>query len=200
MPVYPGTEKPVFRQGTTIEKEGFAEKKLTLNSHTGTHIDAPAHLLPQGATLDSLPLTHFTGTAVVVDVRVKGEIAITHFNLVRQYLKQCDFILFNTGWDKYWGKSQYFEHSPVLALETAKWLATLGLKGVGIDAISFDPVSNSDLPVHKILLGKGMILVENLTNLADLPRTTFRFICLPLKIKDAEGSPVRAIALTDNEQ
>ena len=69
MPVYPGTEPPILEEANTITRDGFAEKKLSLFSHTGTHMDAPAHMIPNGRTLDSYPVEEFFGRAVMLDLR-----------------------------------------------------------------------------------------------------------------------------------
>lgn len=85
----------------------------------------------------------------------------------------------------------------MLAGEAAAWLAGRGLKGVGFDAISVDPVGSTDFPNHYIFFRAGMVCVENLTGLEPLVGMRFRFVCLPLSIEEADGSPVRAVAILD---
>ena len=182
MPVYPGTEPPAFRIGCTLGAEGFLEKEIRFYSHTGTHVDAPAHLLHGGKTLDQLPIESFYGQALLVNYSGGPGSSI-------------DFLLICTGWSRYWGNKAYFAEFPVLCERAAHWLCQFNLKGVGVDAISVDPTEAEDFPVHKILLGEGILLVENLANLDKIACRRFDFACLPLKIADADGAPVRAAAI-----
>jgi len=112
-------------------------------------------------------------------------------------LEGCEFVLFHTGWSRLWGKETYFEGFPVLAPAAAHWLADRELKGIGFDAVSVDPVGSADYPNHRILFRKGMLSIENLTGLEPLIGRRFLFSCLPLKIEEADGSPVRAVAILD---
>ena len=105
MPVYPGTEQPQLTTACTIEEAGYRETLLHMFSHTGTHMDAPAHMLLDGAPLDSYDADKFTGTAVVVDCRGEADISLP---LLKRYdLDGVDFVLFCTGWDKKWGTPDY---------------------------------------------------------------------------------------------
>ncbi len=196
MPVYPGTEPPVFQQANTLEKDGFAEKRLSLFTHTGTHMDAPAHIMPEGRTLDSYEASHFVGPARVIDLGYRADQRILPEDLhpLAEELEQLDFLIFRTGWSAHWGSSRYFRGFPTLTVEAAEWLVRFDLKGAGIDAISFDPVDDPTLPVHQTLLGADWVLVENLTHLDRLSKNQFTFSCLPLHLADADGSPIRAVA------
>lgn len=197
MPVYPGTEPPQFTRPCTIARDGFNEHRLALFSHTGTHLDAPAHVLAGAPTLDRLPPENFCGPAVVVDVSNLENPEITPDILAGLPGDAVEFIIFYTGWCHKWGRPDYFNGFPVPTLETARLLAERGLKGVGVDAISVDPVSAVDLAVHKVLLGRGVLVIENLTNLQQLVGKQFTLYCFPLKIEAGDGSPVRAVAVLD---
>lgn len=196
MPVFPGTEAPLFLQGNTIAKDGFAEKKITFFSHTGTHIDAPAHILADQPDLDQLPIDSFFGQALRINLSMKegDTINISHLEPYLPLLEKVDFVLFSAGWDRYWGNDHYFSGYPVLTPDAAKLLCQYKLKGIGFDSISADKADSHTLPIHRILL-KKMIIIENLTNLENVPTNHFLFSCLPLKIADGDGSPVRAIAI-----
>lgn len=199
MPVYPGTEHPVFVTGCSIEDDGFLEKKITLYSHTGTHVDAPAHLLSKHKTLDDLPVEHFYGSALMLDfAHLKTDtIGVEALEPYQSKIKEVDFLLLHTGWSQYWGADTYFSGFKVLSLEAANWLASSGLKGLGLDTLSADPADTTDYPIHKALMQKDIIIIENLTNLLKLPSTQFNFSCFPLKFQEADGSPVRAVAYTE---
>ncbi|MDX9958866.1 MAG: cyclase family protein [Spirochaetia bacterium] len=197
MPVYPGTEGPKIDNATSIAQDGFAEKLLTMYSHTGTHVDAPGHMIPGAKTLDQFSVDTFIGRAVVIDVPEVSEPCISLRLLEDQAerLKGCDFVLFHTGWDAKWGQGGYFSGFPVLSADAARLLCGLGLKGLGFDCISVDPVGSTDMEIHRILLGSGLVIVENLCNLSMLNGAAFTFSCLPLRIRDSDGSPVRAVAM-----
>ena len=198
MPVYPGTEQPHIKQATTIERDGFAEKLLTFYSHTGTHIDAPAHILSGNHSLDQFNTSKFIGNGLVIDVKNCncGIINKEYLQKFETGIHGAEFILFYSGWADKWGSDEYFDNFPVLSSDAAKWLCTFSIKGVGYDCISADPVTASELPNHRILLGNDMVIIENLCNLQQLVGQEFLFSCLPLKIEDSDGSPVRAVGIT----
>ncbi len=197
MPVYPGTEPPSFSTPCTIEKNGFTETKIALYSHTGTHIDAPAHIIPEAKTLDQLNIDHYFGQTCMLDLTSvkEGTIDIADLKPYEDLMGQNDFVLLHTGWSQFWNKTGYFEGYPLLSTEAATWLSQFRLKGLGIDMISIDREGTSDFPIHRIFLEQNVVIIENLTNLQELPRAGFSFSCLPLKFENADGSPVRAIAI-----
>ena len=195
MPVYPGTEQPRLTTACTIEETGYRETLLHMYSHTGTHMDAPAHMLPGGATLDSYAPEKLAGAAVVVDCRGEKDISLP---LLQRYdLSGVDFVLFCTGWDKKWGTPAYYENFPCLTADAAAYLAALPLKGVGEDSISLDPCDSTDFPNHITLMKAGFINTENLTGLDALLGRRFTFVTLPLKFENADGCSCRAIAMED---
>lgn len=195
MPVYPGTEQPKLTTACTIEAVGYRETLLHMFSHTGTHMDAPAHMLLDGAALDSYPGEKFAGTAVVVDCRERESISLP---LLQSYdLDGVDFVLFCTGWDKKWGSPDYYEGFPCLTADAAAYLATLPLKGVGEDTISLDPCDSVDFPNHIALLGADFVNTENLTGLDALIGQRFTFVTLPLKFENSDGCSCRAIAMEE---
>ena len=199
MPVYPGTEPPVIKDATTIEKDGFAEKLLSFFSHTGTHIDAPGHILKGKNTLDKFSADKFVGKGLVIDVTecTSGKIEKDLLEKYSSEIEGCDFVLFKTGWDKKWGNESYFMDFPSLTSDAASWLCQFNIKGIGFDCISADSVIAADLPNHKIILNKNLIIIENLCNLEWLRGYSFLFSCLPLKIENSDGSPVRAVGILD---
>ena len=195
MPVYPGTEQPRLTTACTIEEAGYRETLLHMFSHTGTHMDAPAHMLPEGTTLDSYDAEKFTGTALVVDCR--GQAAIT-LPLLKGYdLTGVDFVLFCTGWDRKWGSDDYYEGFPCLTTEAAAYLAALPLKGVGEDSISLDPCDSVDFPNHITLMRADFVNTENLKGLDALLGRRFTFVTLPLKFENSDGCSCRAIAMEE---
>ena len=196
MPVYPGDDAPVFTTRAEIEEDGFVEKSITLGSHAGTHIDAPAHIIPYAPTLDRMPVDRFVGQGSVIDLTgmTNPQIDTSFLNPYESLFKNSEFILLHTGWGRFWGQEKYFREYPILSIEAALWVRSFGLKGIGLDTLSVDELEAADLPIHKILLER-MLIIENLTNLDKLPKTGFTFSCFPLKLENADASPVRAVAI-----
>ncbi len=202
MMVYPGTDAPTVRPACTLEKDGFRETHLSVFSHVGTHIDAPAHLLKAGRELDAFDAEQFVGNALVIDCRALPEHAPIDMALLRTYgedLTRADFLLFCTGYDKKWGNGAYFGDFPCLDDEALDFVINGKYKGIGSDTMSMDPMGDAMLPRHKRFLSSGDVInVENLKNL-DLcvGEGLFRFVCLPLKYAHADGAPARAIAILE---
>ncbi len=196
MPVYPGTKPPSLSPVTTLDHDGFAETLMTLYSHTGAHMDAPAHMAVDGMTLDQLPVDRFIGPAVCIDVRDVGKyITLEHLIPHQEAIAAADFVLLCTGWSKHWQDGTYYRGYPVLEEAAANWLAAHGLKGIGVDAISVDPTDGNEYANHGILFGACLFIIENLTNLEAIVGKRVLLTCLPVHYRHADGAPVRAVAL-----
>ena len=197
IPMYPGSPPPVLTPLCTLSKNGWRETRLSLSSHTGTHMDAPRHLL-QSCGLDQLPISHFCGRAAVLDVSefLPGDMITLEFlRSQNESLRSADYVLFYTGWEQRWGTGSFFEDTyPVPDAAAAQYLVSCGLKGVGIDTLSIDRLQDGAFPVHKLLLQGGLVIVENLCLRKIAGRTDLMFFALPLKFQNADGAPVRAIA------
>lgn len=201
MPVYPGTERPKFEPANTYERDGFKETKLSMYSHTGTHMDPPAHLFAGRTTLDRFNAAQFVGSACVIDcreLRAGERIAMAHVQRNRANADAAEFILFNTGWDRYWGKEEYFGDYPYIDDEVAEYIVKGGKKGVGLDVIGLDPIADEGLTLHrKLLRENAIVIIENLTRLDEVGSGLFTLCALPLKYENADGSPIRAIAILE---
>lgn len=203
MQVYPGTEKPKLSQANSIENDGFAETLIKMYSHTGTHTDSPAHIFKDGKSLDKFELSELCGDAVMLDVRDLGKGGIIEPERLLSLgdkLREGCFLIIRTGWEEKWGSDEYFEGFPILSRAAAELLAERGVRGVGVDAISVDPVE-APLEIHGILLGAGMVIVENLCSLdrvaTDSEGKGLGLYIMPLKFKKADGAPTRAAAVID---
>ena len=241
-PPYPGDPPVRFDSHATMVEDGYRTTSVSLVTHAGTHVDAPAHTEPDGKTLDEFPVTTFRFDATVVDCTdVDARSAITADRLAAGNPSPgADALLVHTGWDDYWGTDRYRDH-PFLAPGAAEWLVDRGYH-VGLDTFSPDPTpaagagsaesesAESDpaesesaesesaesesvesdpagndgesageaagIPAHHTLLGADRLVVENLRGLDRLPdRVTVR--AYPLAIVDADGSPVRAVAVDE---
>lgn len=199
MPVYPGTEGPKLAAANSYEKDGFKETLLRMYSHTGTHMDAPSHLYAEGRNLDEFPASQFVGSAVVIDCRGLGEgekITMKYIDRQREEADKADFLLFCTGWDQYWGTEKYFGDYPTIDEEVARYIVSQRKKGVGLDVIGLDPIADTGLNLHKILLKNNeTLIIENLRDLSRFGRERFTFCALPLHYIGADGAPTRAVAI-----
>lgn len=198
MPAYPGEASPHLEMKNTHQTDGFQVIRMTMTTHAGTHLDTPAHFFDNGLTTDKLPLVNFYGKGVLIDCSGFSENDIIQSEHLLRYsedLLQSDFALIYTGWSGFWGNQRYFGNFPFLSEEATRLLLGFNLKGIGLDVCSIDPISSVDFVNHNLVLGQGLIIIENLTNLESLLSKNFDFAAFPLKIKDGDGSPVRATAI-----
>jgi len=188
---YPGD--PAFARETLGGESGEA-MKLTMCAHSGTHLDAPAHFFPEGRHLDDYALADFVLPAQVVEI-LDPE-AVTDRDLAEVATQPGEAILFRTG-NSHSGRAvsgQFSERYVYLAAEAAQWCVDRQLGLVGLDYISVGESGDSDAPAHHILLGQGVLVLEGI-NLADVRPGRYTLLCFPLRIKGAEGSPVRAVLI-----
>jgi kynurenine formamidase len=201
MQTFPGDPPVSVTTATDVETDGYRVTDLGCGSHAGTHVDAPAHTEPDGATLDAFPVERFVRDAVVVDCLDVG--ARRPIPPDRVPATDADCVLFHTGWDDEWGTDGYLDH-PYLAPHTARRCVELGYD-VGVDTLNPDPTPSPNatpdepdgLPAHHALLGDDRLVFENLTGLAAAPpRFELRAYPLPLGV---DGAPVRAVAVPHDE-
>jgi arylformamidase len=199
MPVYPGTEAPVLEAAHTIAQHGFAEKKLSIYSHVGTHMDAPAHMLAEGRTLDSYPISSFFGRAVLADFSARrlGRIELADLLPYARQLQGVQFLILKTGWGARWGSPDYYKDFPALSPAAADWLVQTGVRGLGTDTISIDLIDDLAFPVHLRIFAAELFAIENLANLDLLP-AEFDLGCFPLAIRAADGAPARVAAWVED--
>ena len=198
MPVYPGTDTPKLIPASSYEKEGFKETLLQMYTHTGTHMDPPAHIFAGRTTLDQFPVDRFIGKALVIDCRDLEEgqtISMERIYKSGEKVKKANFLLFNLGWDKRWGRENYFGDYPCIDEDVLNFIVSGNYKGIGFDVIGIDPIYDVNLTRHKRLFENCEIVnIENLKNLDLCGSDLFWFSCFPLKIENCDGSPIRAVA------
>ena len=202
IPTFPGSPQPNFINWETLEKDGYNLELLFLSSHTGTHIDAPYHFLKDGQKIHQIVTRRLVTEAILIKIRKGANQSIAKDDIQkfeRKYGKIDDgsTVIFHTGWQKNLKKESYFLRNPGLAVSAAKYLASKKINMVGIDSPSIDLGKDSKFSVHHILAKSGILIVENLANLEKINSEMFHLIVAPLKLKNATGSPVRAMALTD---
>lgn len=190
IPTWPGSPSPRFDRRLALANGDPADDTtLTMNIHTGTHIDAPSHFVEGGATVDAVSLETLVGPCSVVDLR--GLPIIGAADLERAGIgEDATRLLFKTDNASKW--SPDFDESFVgLSVDGAKWIVEHGARLVGNDYLSVQPFRESD-EVHQTLLGAGVVLLEGL-DLSAVEPGPYTLVCLPLKLHGVEGAPARAI-------
>lgn len=185
--------------------EGRESRKFTMGTHTGTHVDAPRHFIPGGRTIDEISPDVFVGPATVVDFSFARSLQEIQLDDFRGQLGsgRIDRVIMRFDWSDHWGSLKFFKEQPFISEEAAQWLVARGIRLLGMDTPQADSPENGrgserDSPVHKILLGAGVIKLEYMTNLRELRATDFELIALPLKLKDGDGAPVRCVGIVDD--
>ena len=200
LPSFPGSPKPHFIPWSKIKTDGYNLELLFLSSHTGTHMDAPFHFDEKGSKIHQISPSRLVSNAILIKT-AKGfnqEITkadIINFENKHEPIANGSTIIFHTGWQKNLGKESFFKNNPGLSTSAAKYLVSKSVNLVGIDSPSIDRGSNGKFSVHHIFSKNNVLIVENLNNLEKISKIHFKLIVLPLKLKDATGSPVRAIAI-----
>ena len=202
IPTFPGSPQPNFINWDTTEKDGYNSELLFLSTHTGTHIDAPYHFVKKGQKIHQIMTRRLVIDAVLIKIRKGINQSITKTDIQKFEKKHGKIdngstVVFHTDWQKNIKKDFYFLKNPGLAVSAAKYLSSKKINLVGIDSPSIDLGKDSKFSVHHILAKNGILIVENLTNLDKIHSEKFHLIVAPLKLKNATGSPIRAMALVD---
>ena len=202
IPTFPGSPQPSFIPWENIKEDGYNLELLFLSTHTGTHMDAPYHFLEKGAKIHEISLKKLVSEAILIKSKKKSDGSITKTDIQKfekKHGKITGFssVIFYTGWQRNLQKKYYFTKNPGLSVSAAKYLASKKINLVGIDSPSIDLGTDSKFSVHQIFAKKGMLIVENLASLEKIKSSKFHLVVLPLKLKNATGSPVRAIAFVE---
>lgn len=169
----------------------FQIGKIEMVANTGTYIDSPFHHFENGKDLSELPLESIAEVECLV-VRVDPHtLAIDSVSLDANQVRGRA-VLFHTGWDRHWRTDAYFEGHPHLTERAAEWLAKSGAAIVGIDSFNIDSIATGERPVHTVLLGNDIPIVEHMCGLAAAPDQGGRFSAVPVKVKGFGTFPVRA--------
>lgn len=173
----------------------FQIGRIDMVANTGTYVDSPFHRFAHGKDLAALPLESLADLeCLVARVEPGRGRAIDRLPFSPSEVRGRA-VLVQTGWDRNWRKDAYFEGHPYLTGELAQWLADAGARLVGIDSYNIDCVDTGERPVHTVLLGKEIPIVEHLCRLDTLPERGSRFFAVPVKVVGFGTFPVRAFAL-----
>jgi arylformamidase len=195
MPVWPGDPPVRLCAKSHLSRDGAHTVRVTsieLGSHTGTHIDAPFHMMPEGKRLDDFPLEILTGHATVFEV--PGRSSIGRAELQRFDWTGVERVLFKTENSRHWQDGAFYEHFVYLEPEGAEFIAQQSVKLVGIDYLSIDKFKSDSHPSHFVLLTKNILILEGL-NLSRVPAGEYTMVALPLNLRDADGAPARVILM-----
>jgi arylformamidase len=204
MPVYPGDPSPNFVSYATLKKNGVNLTKMTLGSHTGTHIDAPRHFIPDGIGINQISPSELVGEAYVTDMSSKSMgSGITSRDLLRTLegrIADDDIVVIYTGCSERWEDESIRRNYTYLTGDAAEYLVSKKVRAVGTDFLSVEKFGAPEPIAHKTLLGSGIFILESLN------RETKRFvgkrilmICMPIKLKNGDGAPARIVGVPIHE-
>jgi len=198
LPLWPGDPELRLQWAANIEQGDLVNlTELSMGIHTGTHIDAPLHFLPNGKPIDSLSLNVFVGEAQVV--AIPQDVNLITVDILQDVCEiNAARILFKTKNSQLWETSKFQQDYVALEASAAQWLVDQGVQLVGIDYLSIAPFKDP-APTHEILLSNDVVIVESL-DLRSVEPGLYTLICLPLKLVGREAAPARAILMSPSPE
>lgn len=199
-PVLPQFDPPKLDYILIGPRDGWNLERLTLNLHTATHMDAPAHMADFRTTLDQIPVDQFQGSMVYIPLTHKQAneaITVADLQPYEERFGPEAIVILYTGWGekRSWTKEFIFG-SPFLSNEAAAYLVDKRIRGIGIDHFSIGGTGEENDETHRILLGSGIWIAEGLQlNDPALSNGEWQIMALPLKIRESSGAPARIVAL-----
>ncbi len=181
-------------RGLYAEGVEFQIGKIEMVANTGTYLDSPFHRFADGEDLAELSLDSVADLEGVL-IEVEPGSRVIDRESVSGRDVEGKAVLFRTGWDVHWGTERYFEGHPFLTRGAAEHLVESGAALVGIDSLNIDDTADAERPVHTILLGNGVPIVEHMRGLEQLRGWRFRFSAVPVKVKGLGSFPIRAFAV-----
>lgn len=192
MPVFPGEPTPLLEPTTQMERgDSYNVSRLTISTHTGTHIDAPRHFLVGGASVERIAVDVLVGPALVVEMPVDREITAADLEAA-SIPPAAERLLFKTRNSRLLDDEDFRRDFVYLTLDAARWLVERGVRLIGIDYLSVEEMDADPNIVHQTLLRAGVVIVEG-ADLRQVAPGPYLLACLPLKLEGADGSPVRAV-------
>jgi kynurenine formamidase len=196
MPVFPGLPDPSFRPIANVADDGYAMTELHLLNHIGTHVDAPAHQVAGGDTLDAIPFERFVTDAVTIDMsgRAPGPLSVEDLGPHLERVRPGDIVFIRTDNAANWGSEAYWTGWSYPDADASRALIERDISAIGFDGPSADPVDSTTYDLHRIWLSSGRMIIENVANLDHIPPRT-PVVVAPLKLRNSNGAPARILAL-----
>lgn len=190
---YLDDSKISIEQVFVVEKDKFSIHQLTINTHTGTHIDFPSHLIGEGRTSSDYEIGQFIGNGVALQLPSEEKTISKRFLQEHSSLiEQEDIIIFKTSNSELYNEPKLIKEYVYMEPEAAEWLIDKKApKIIGIDYLSVDKYGDLSLPVHRLLLAKDILILEGIC-LAHVPEGRYKIFIMPLNIPNMDGLPVRA--------
>ena len=192
-PTYPGQPASLFGAVTTVVGDGYLISEIHSRSHVGTHADTPAHFIADGETTFDIGVDRWMGSAWVARV-APGPAGRIESSMLMLPPEPPPVLLISTGHSQFWGTGRYYEQAPYLSVEAAERIRDAGFAVVGLDFGSPDEIGSPTEPCHHVLLGAGVLIIENLNGLADVGSDWCWFCAAPLPIGGGDGGFCRAFA------
>lgn len=199
MSVWPGTPKMKRTLSHTIEKDLYNLGLYSINSHAGTHTDAPLHYIANGKSLAEVNVTKYVGYAYIINLKAKqdnDEITSEDLKPFEALIKKYKRIILQTNWSKHFSEEKFYTNFPIITEDAANYLVKCGIVLIGLETPSVNRAKHRE--VHTIFLSNDVAIVESLANLDKIENNVIFFSAAPLGIKDGDGFPVRALAVDIN--
>ena len=193
--VFPGSPQPHFIQWSTFVSDGYDSEAMFLSTHTGTHVDAPSHFVPDGDSIDAIPVNRLMCNGTLIKVPKRSNQLIERKDLENNDIREGDAVIIATGWERNVSKDNYMTENPGLSEQAARYLTRKKINAVAIDGPSIDVGSNDKFVAHKILLSHNILPIENLCNVTKIRKGRFILVLSVLKLGGATGSPARVFAI-----
>ena len=200
MPVFPGDPMVEFQRTAFIHQGGYNVTRVSMGTHTGTHVDVPHHVLPDDRGVDCISLDALVGWAEVLDLGEMApgsEITSADLNKFTDRVTNGSRVLLRTGWSKRWGSPEFFTKFPGISEGAAAWLTARKVALLGIEQPSVHTTMHRE--IHKALLAEKIVLIETMANLHEITSDRVYLAALPMKLAGLDGSPMRVVAIEGME-
>ena len=210
-PVFPGGPQAARETLVTVEADGYYIQSWTFAEHTGTHMDFPGHFIADGLRTDTLPVDMLMGPAVVIDIAARAENDadtmvtvddLQAWEMANGEIPEGAFVMMHSGWESLIGTPAFIGddsglHFPGFSAEASEWLVSQrAIHGIGVDTLSIDHGPSMTFDTHVIILGAGLLGIENVANLASIMDVPATVICGIPRYEEGSGGPARILAVT----
>ena len=210
-PVFPGGPQAARETLVTVEEDGYYIQRWNFAEHTGTHMDFPGHFIADGLRTDTYPVEMLMGPAVVIDIAARAEDDadtmvrvddLQSWEMANGEIPEGAFVMMYSGWEHHIGTQAYLGddsglHFPGFSAEASQWLVDeRSIHGIGVDTLSIDHGPSATFDTHFIILGAGLLGIENVANLSAIMDAQATVICGIPRYEEGSGGPARILAMT----